>query len=107
MTPSAVKDGTAQSLLMPEDGNHITLPSNETFGIISQSALKSLRKKGEFLYNGILWRKTGETDTSLGSAVEVEDAEEGAKMTILNDLKLPLILSMANNPVEINWTLAP
>lgn len=104
MTPSGVKDGSAQSWLMPEDGNHITLPSNETFGIISQSALDALKKKGEFLYNGMLWRKSGEIASSFGGAIEVENAEEGARMTILNNPGLPLILSMENNPLEIDWT---
>ncbi len=107
MTPSAVKDGTAQSWLMPEDGNHLTLPSNETFGIISQSALSTLKKNGEFTYNGVQWHQNGIIDTSLGSVIEVEDPEEGARMTILDNPILPLILSMQDNPLEINWTITP
>ncbi len=103
MTPAAVKNGNAQSYIMPEDGNHITLPSNETFGIISLSALSELKKKGEFRYNGVLWKKTAITDTQLGKAYEVEDPLEGASMTILDDDRLPLILQMNDNPLEINW----
>ncbi len=103
MSPSAVKDGNAQSYIMPEDGNHISLPSNETFGIISQSALRELKKKGQFCYNGVIWRKIGESDSSFGSAIKVEDPEEGGKMTILDDPDLPLILTMTDNPLEINW----
>ncbi len=105
MTPAAVKDGNAQSYIMPEDGNHITLPSNETYGIISQDALKELKKNGEFLYNGVLWHKTAESDSPLGPAIKVEDAAEGAKMTILDNPNLPLILSMTDNPLEINWKI--
>lgn len=105
MSAAAVKNGTAQSYIMPEDGNHITLPSNETFGIISQSALKDLKKKGQFLYNGVLWKKTDEIDSPSGKAIQVEDQEEGARMTILDNPDLPLILSMTDNPLEINWTI--
>ncbi|MDE5998149.1 MAG: GH92 family glycosyl hydrolase [Muribaculaceae bacterium] len=105
MTPEAVKYGNAQSYIMPEDGNHITLPSNETFGIISQSALYELKKNGHFFYNGVLWQKTDDINSSLGKAIKVEDHEEGAKMTILDNHELPLILSMTDNPLEINWTV--
>lgn len=101
MSPQAVKEGTAQNWTMPEDGNHLTLPDNETFGIISRSALTSLKEKGEFVYNGVLWRRIGES----GNAIEVEDPEEGAKMRILDDAKLPLILSMSGNPLEIDWSM--
>ena len=104
MSPSAIKNGNAQSYIMPEDGNHIKLPSNETFGIISQSALKNLKKSGNFIYNGVLWHKTGEIDSPLGKAIRVEDRDEGARMTVLDNPDLPLILSMTDNPLEINWT---
>ena len=107
MTPEAIQNGNAQSYIMPEDGNHITLPSYETFGIISRSALKELKKNGQFHYNGVLWQKTGDIDTPFGKAIKVEDPEEGAKMTILDNPDLPLILSMTDNPLEINWTLSP
>ena len=107
MFPSAVKDGTAQSWIMPEDGNQISLPANETYGIISRSALKELKKKGEFIYNGVLWRRCGVTETPCGTTFEVEDFDEGARMTILDNHCLPLILSMHDNPHEINWQFTP
>lgn len=99
MSAKAVLNGTAQSWMMPEDGNHITLPTNETFGIISRSALASLKKEGEFVYNGVLWKRIGND----GNTIKVEDPEEGARMTILDNPKLPLILSMHDNPLEIDW----
>lgn len=105
MSATAVKDGNTQSYLMPEDGNHITLPDNETFGIISGSALADLKKRGEFIYNGALWRYTGTGESSFGPTFEVEDPEEGTKMTILDNHRLPLILSMQGNPLEIDWTM--
>lgn len=104
MSPKAVQDGTAQSWIMPEDGNHIALPPSETYGIISRAALKELKKTGGFIYNGVLWRRTATVELPLGLAIEVEDPEEGAKMTILDNPTLPLILSMHDNPLEINWT---
>lgn len=103
MTETAVKDAKSQSWIMPEDGNHVILPSDETFAVISLSSLKELRKTGELTYNGVLWRKTGISDTPFGKAIEVEDPEEGARMTVLDSDKLPLILSMQDNPLEINW----
>lgn len=103
MSGHAVKEGSAQSWLMPEDGNHVTLPPEETYGIISRAALKDLKETGEFRYNGVLWRHTGTTGTPSGQAIEVEDPEEGAGMTILDNPRLPLILKMEDNPLEINW----
>lgn len=107
MTPKAVKDADSQSYLMPEDGNHVMLPSNETFGIISQSALRELKAKCSFTYNGVEYEKTGNTETPLGEAIEVYDEEEGARMQILDNPSLPLILSMTDNPLEINWNFYP
>ena len=103
MSPQAVREGTAQSWLMPEDGNNISLSANETYGIISRSALMDLKKKGEFHYNGVLWRHNGTADTSIGPTIEVEDPEEGARMIILDNPALTLILSLHDNPLEINW----
>ncbi|MDE6554137.1 MAG: GH92 family glycosyl hydrolase [Muribaculaceae bacterium] len=105
MSATAVKDGNAQSYLMPEDGNHLTLPDNETFGIISGSAFADLKKRGEFIYNGVAWRYSGTGESPFGRTIEVEDPEEGARMTILDDPRLPLILSMRDNPLEIDWTM--
>lgn len=101
MSAEAVNKGTAQSWIMPEDGNHITLPRDETFGIISRAALSSLKKKGSFIYNGVEWRKV----TADGRVIVVEDPEEGARMTVLDNPRLPLILSMTGNPLEIDWTM--
>lgn len=103
MSPKAVKEATAQSWVMPEDGNRITLPDDETFGIISKSALSSLNKHGKFLYDGVLWHRTGAYGSTFGRVIEVEEQEEGARMTILDNPRLPLILSMQGNPVEIDW----
>ena len=101
MSPQAVEDGTAQSWTMPEDGNHIMLPTNETYGIISRSALSELKKRGEFTYNGVIWKKSGGGE----NLIDVKDPEEGARMTILDNPILPLIVSMHDNPLEIDWSI--
>lgn len=103
MPPLAVDEGSALSWLMPEDGNHITLRPYETFAIISRKALAELKEKGEFTYNGVKWVKQAPVETLLGKAVMVKDHEEGAVMTILDNPDLPLIVSMSDNPLEIDW----
>ncbi len=106
MSANAVKKGTAQSYLMPEDGKYVSLPDNETFGIISQSALNDLLKKREFSYNGVKYQKVGEAYSQIGRTIEVVDFKEGGRMTILDNPGLPLIISMEENPLEINWRFA-
>ena len=106
MTAEAVMNGDSMSLLMPEDGNHVTLPGNETFGIISRSALESLKKEGRFVYNGVTYMRTGTIETPLGQAIEVLDPNEGARMSILDRPELPIVVSMADNPLEIDWTIS-
>ncbi len=105
MTASAVDSANSLSLLMPEDGNHITLPSSETFGMISRRALESLSRQGSFEYDGTVFKKAGAADTPFGPAIRVHDADEGATMLILDRPDLPLILEMTDNPLEINWKL--
>ena len=102
MSPEAVRNGSAQSYIMPEDGNHVHLPADQTYGIISRSALDDLKGKGKFIYNGVLWKRTKIS----GPVIEVEDPEEGACMTILDNPGLPLILSMQRNPLEIDWNIS-
>ena len=104
MLPSAVNEGSAQSWLMPEDGKHITLDPYETFAIISKKALAELNEKGQFTYNGVLWEKKTLVSTPLGEAIVVKDLDEGAAMTILDNPALPLIVSMSENPLEIDWS---
>lgn len=104
MPASAVNEGSAQSWLMPEDGKHITLGTYETFAIISKKALAELNEGGKFTYNGVLWMKETQLSTPLGDAIVAKDLEEGAVMTILDNPALPLIVSMSDNPLEIDWT---
>ncbi len=107
MTPEAVENGSSLSFRMPEDGNYLTLPDNETFAMISRRALRELKEKGEFVYDGVRYELAGDPEpTKLGTVLPVTDAE-GAELWILDDPTLPLIVGMANNPLEINWMAEP
>ena len=105
MSAKAADNGSSLSLLMPEDGNYIALPDRETFGMISRSALNALKKNGAFSYNGIIYEKTGDDLSPLGKVIVVRDPHEGAMMRILDNQDLPIILEMADNPLEVNWQI--
>lgn len=100
MTPQAVASADCLSFLMPEDGNHIVLPDNETFGIVSRDVLESIKKKGCFELDGTEYKVSGPCKDKVYTAVS---ADEGATMMILDDDRLPLILRMQDNPLEIDW----
>lgn len=101
MTAEAVAGGNALSFLMPEDGNHVTLPANETFALLSRRALAELDDAGHTTINGIRWTR----ESAKGAAtVTARDDKSGACMAVLNNPALPLITSMSGNPLEINWS---
>lgn len=103
MTPEAVENGNSLSFMMPEDGNNITLPDNQTFAMISRKAFRDLTEKGEFEYDGVKYYLT--YDDEAGSYYSVRDSE-GAQLWILNNPELPIICRMADNPLEINWVVS-
>lgn len=100
MTPEAVEHGNSLSFRMPEDGNNITLPDNETFAMISRKTLRDLTEKGEFEYDGVMYYLTH--DDEAGSYYSVKDIE-GAQLWILNNPEMPIIVMMKDNPLEIDW----
>lgn len=105
MSGDAVMNATGQSFLMPEDGNMVKLDDGETFGMISVAAFDQLATKGEFHYNGVTYKRSGYAESGLGRLIEVRDAMEGGRMWILENRKLPLIVKMEDNPLEINWEM--
>lgn len=105
MTAKALEEGNTLSTLMPEDGNRVKLPDNETFGIISRKAYRSLKKRGEFSYNGVIYKQTDTASTTVSGTIEVYDQIEGSRMLILDNSEFPLIVAMDANPLEINWKL--
>ncbi len=104
MSSAAVADGDSLSFIMPEDGNHVTLPDDTTFGIISTCALESLHRDGEMRYSGMTYRLTGRESHPMGDTLHVIDHAEGGEMWILDNPRLPIIVRIANNPLEIDWT---
>lgn len=95
----AVECGNQLCLVMPEDGNIEILPDNQTFGIISRAALRELESTGKFTLDGIEYAKIEENEDS----ITARDNAEGAEITILMNPRLPLILKMTGNPLEIDW----
>lgn len=102
MSPPAVSSARKISYIMPEDGNHIVLGDDETFAIISREALEDLRK-GQMLWASTVYR----LDSAADGVLQATDTAEGASITVLDDPDFPLILSMSDNPLEINWTATP
>ena len=100
MTPRAVASAGSMSYLMPEDGNHVTLPDGETFAMLSRDALSSLRERGETKWGGTVYR----ADRRQDGRIYATDINEGARICVLDDPDFPLVLSMSDNPLEINWT---
>lgn len=105
MSGDAVREGKGQSYIMPEDGNMVKLDDGETFGIISTAAFDRLIAEGAFCYNGVTYEKCGGSQSGLGKLIEVKDAVEGGRMWILENRRLPLIVKMEDNPLEINWEM--
>ena len=104
MTPESRKSASSLTYLQPEDGNYITLNPSETFGMISQSAFRELKRNGKFTYNGMTYYQTeNNLNDSSPTLIKVTEPLEGTEMWILDNLSLPIIWKMANNPIEINW----
>ena len=89
LTPQAVEKGTVLSFLMPEDGRHVTLPEHETAYIDYNHTEYILLDSDERVADFAL--------------LHVRDTLEGGEMWILDNPALPLVWSMQNNPLEINW----
>lgn len=103
MSPQAVDKAALLSFLMPEDGSNVALGDNETFAIMPRKAYDDLVKTGRTHWNCTTYEVTSRTDRS----IHARDTIEGAKITILDDPDFPLILSMQDNPLEIDWTASP
>lgn len=99
MDAEALENARQLSLVMPEDCNIEILPNCQTFGIVSRSALRGLETTGRLILDGIEYVKTEET----ADTISAKDHAEGAEITILKNYKLPLILKMTGNPLEIDW----
>ncbi|MDE6802161.1 MAG: histidine phosphatase family protein [Muribaculaceae bacterium] len=99
MSPASVADGTSLSYLMPEDGNRVVLPDGTTFAMLSRCCHKTLAEGHAVTIDGVVWTPTAVTKEAIECV-----SSEGARMKVANSGALPLIVSMQNNPLEINWT---
>lgn len=99
MTPLARKEAKSVSYIQPTDGLNITLPDDELFAVLSIDTFKQLKKKKSITWCNTLFKLVD----SANGQLHLIDNEENAEMWILDNPKLPIIMKMLNNPVEINW----
>lgn len=100
MPASAVRSASGLCYIMPEDGNHITVPASELFCMLSRAQMDSLRATGSTLINGVRFTLDKES-----SGVARLTSEEGAHIEVDTTGPLPLIISMTGNPLEIDWKM--
>ena len=84
---------------IPSDG--AIYDAKGTFAFISRQALRDLKAKGMFVYDGITWRKIGEDANSIHVRADIDRTE----MWISTNGDLPLVIEMRNNPLGIDWKI--
>ena len=84
---------------IPSDG--AIYEAKGTFAFISRQALRDLKAKGMFVYDGITWRKIGEDANSIHVRADIDRTE----MWISTNGDLPLVIEMRNNPLGIDWKI--
>lgn len=99
MTRASVASGDRISYLMPEDGNHVTLPEGTTFAMLSLHSYATLASGDPTVIDGSLWTPVA----AAADAIECR-SDEGAVMRVSTVKGFPLIVSMQDNPLEIDWT---
>ena len=102
MTPEARHHARNISYQQPIDNQHITLPDDELFAMLSLDIYNEIKEKG-----ACTWCKTPFilVDISDGQ-LHLKDTAEGAEIWVLDNPQLPLIMKMINNPVEIDWEVS-
>ena len=84
---------------IPADG--AVYKAKGTFGFISLKALRQLKEQGSFVYDGITWRKTGET----AEAIQVRADIDRTEMRISLKDQRPLVIETQHNPLGIDWQI--
>lgn len=100
MPAAAVQNASGLCYTMPEDGNHIVLPSSELFCMLSQAQMNSIRTNKSVGINGVPFTVTKED-----SGVITLTSSEGARIEVSTAASLPFIISMSDNPLEIDWKM--
>lgn len=89
----------------PVDGETVVM-DDATFALLSKDALSELRDKRRCRYNCTEYVvEDSWTDASGRSFFRLKDIYEDSRMTVLDNMELPLIVSMQSNPVEIDWQI--
>ena len=107
MLPQARKNASLLSYQQPVDGNYITLPENEVFGIVPLSVLNDLKQKGQCVFDCRTFR-LADTSRRAGGYVLLHavSSDDETEMWILDNNSLPLIYSLQNNPCGVNWEIS-
>lgn len=108
MSPVALQSATSLNYTQPLDGQHIALPDDQTFAIISRNTLKQIKEKGECSWCNTRFKVTPseESPTFPTPLIHLVDIDEGAEMWVSDCIELPIIVKMKNNPVEIDWEVS-
>ena len=72
---------------------------NGTFCFLSADALITLQSQGFFRYDGITWRRIGQTSDAIHVRADIDLTEMWISLTA----PLPLVLEMRHNPLGIDW----
>ena len=108
MPQEALKTAVRLSFLQPEDGQHICLPIQETFALLSATAFQELKSQKAFHYNQTEYQLADTKSQAMGySLLHVNDSVDGCEMWIMDNPDFPLIWEIQNNPLGINWKVAP
>lgn len=106
MGKNSVECGSRLCFLQPGCGKVIGVPSGETAFMLSRSALRLLRDSMYFVYGNTRYELADSLPVAPGlPSFHVVDNVEGCEMWIIDDLRLPLIWRMKNNPLCIDWTV--
>ena len=99
---SIVNMGNSFCWEIPADG--AMYEAKGTFAFISRQALRDLCTNGSFVYDGITWRQIGEPDAR-GIHVRADIDQTEMWISQQDDLDLPLVLEIRNNPLGIDWKI--
>ena len=96
---SIVEQGTGFSWDIPADG--AINETKGTFCFISNRALRDLKEKGAFVYDGITWRKIDQDANMIHVRADIDQTE----MWISLKDDLPWVPEMRHNPLGIDWII--
>jgi len=103
MSRKARESASELSYEAPVDGNNVSLPAHQLFAVLSREAFRDITHRGLCDYNN----STLELMESTGNLLHLRNFEEGYDLWVNNDERLPIIVKMKNNPVEIDWETHP